>query len=292
MSDCILVTGATGFIGSHLVPALRARGHQVLTHSQRDGDIAGCRLPPGGVRHVFHLAARAFVPGSWNDPLSYYRVNVLGTVNVLEYCRNNGASLTFLSSYVYGVPQSLPVSETHPVRPSNPYSHTKILAEQACAYFHETFHVPVAVMRLFNVYGPGQAECFLVPTIIKQALSPDSHVLSVADVRPRRDYTFIDDAIDLLIRIMDRALVGTYNAGSGVSVSVADIANLVNGLLQKPKPLVSRDDFRPGEVLDVVADIRKARMDAGWTPTVPLREGLARTFTAMNISAAAECPSS
>src|SRR5580698_6385324 len=194
----ILVTGADGFIGSHLVPALLAAGYTVFAHSTPEGDIRNCSLSFEGVGHVFHLAARTFVPDSWTAPLGFYEVNVLGTVNVLEFCRACGASLTLISSYVYGPPVRLPISEGQPARAFNPYSHTKILAEETGLYYQRQFAVPVTIVRPFNVYGPGQDRRFLIPTILTQAIDPAQAAIIVTDLRPRRDYIFIADLIDLL----------------------------------------------------------------------------------------------
>ena len=110
MRETILVTGAEGFIGRHLVPALEEHGHYVERHGHKDGDIVHATLSYGDVTHVFHLAGKTFVPESWTNPFSFYETNVLGTVNVLEFCRRQQASLTLVSSYVYGAPQQLPVS--------------------------------------------------------------------------------------------------------------------------------------------------------------------------------------
>src|SRR5215471_843565 len=110
MADRVLVTGASGFVGTHMVAELRRRGYEVIAHSHDDGDIAGDSLDFQKVRHVFHLAARTFVPDAWKDPLSFYRTNVIGMVNVLEFCRRSGASIALLSSYVYGQPKWLPIS--------------------------------------------------------------------------------------------------------------------------------------------------------------------------------------
>jgi nucleoside-diphosphate-sugar epimerase len=277
-SKSVLVTGAGGFIGSHLVKALRAAGHAVLTHSTRQGDIKNCRLSFQGVGHVFHLAARTFVPDSWSAAMSFYEVNLLGTVNVLEFCRAQGASMTLLSSYVYGPPARLPISEDEPLSAFNPYSHTKILAEETALYYQRQFGVPVTIVRPFNVYGPGQDRRFLIPKILTQAIDPTQTAIIVADLRPRRDYLFVADLIDLLVRTAFRREGGIFNAGSGSSWGVGEVIALVNGLLPAPKPFRNEGALRPDEVNDVIADISRARLEFGWAPRVTLRDGLRETF--------------
>src|ERR1700730_9329199 len=122
-NNSVLVTSASGIIGTHLMKAFRAAGPLVFTHSTVQGEIANCGITFEGVGHVFHLAARTFVPDSWSAPLSFYEANLLGTVNVLEFCRAQAASVTLMSSYVYGPPARLPISEIEPLRAFNPYSH-------------------------------------------------------------------------------------------------------------------------------------------------------------------------
>jgi nucleoside-diphosphate-sugar epimerase len=274
----VLVTGASGFIGSRLVDALRAMGYVVLTHSRRQGDIKNCCLSFEGVGHVFHLAARTFVPDSWVTPFSFYEANLLGTVNVLEFCRAQAASVTLMSSYVYGPPARLPISEIEPLRAFNPYSHTKILAEETGLYYQRQFGVPVTIVRPFNIYGPGQDRRFLIPTILKQAVDPGQEAIVVADLRPRRDYLFVTDLVDLLTRTAFRREGGIFNAGSGSSWGVGDVIALVNGLLPTPKPVRIEGLVRPAEVNDVIADISRARLEFGWVPRVSLHDGLRDTL--------------
>lgn len=283
--DSILVTGASGFVGRHLVEALRERGEHVLTHTGQDGDLSQTELTASGVRHVYHLAAKTFVPDSWKDPRPFYSSNVLGAVGVLEYCRKNEASLTLLSSYVYGHPERLPIGEDHPLRPFNPYSHSKILAEQVARFYQSAFGVPVTIVRAFNLYGPGQPGHFLIPTLIGQALLPEGDAVIVEDADPRRDYIYISDLIDLLRRLKDGCKSGVYNAGSGVSMSVYEIANLIIELTGNRKRLLSRGIKRPDEVMDVVADISRAREEFHWAPTVTLREGLRLTIESVRQTA-------
>jgi nucleoside-diphosphate-sugar epimerase len=277
-NNSVLVTGASGFIGTHLVKALRAAGHVVFTHSTRQGDIANCGLSFEGVGHVFHLAARTFVPDSWSAPLGFYEVNLLGTVNVLEFCRACGASLTLMSSYVYGRPARLPISEDAPLQAFNPYSHTKILAEETSRYYQQQFGVPVTIIRPFNIYGPGQDRRFLISTILAQAIDPQTAAIVVADLRPRRDFIFITDLTDLLMSTVFRKEGGTFNAGSGSSWGVDEVIAIVNQLLPVPKSVQTEGQMRLEEAFNVVADISRARREFGWEPRVAFRDGLRDTL--------------
>ena len=285
MRKTVLVTGASGFIGRPLCEALEREGCTVLRHSSADGDIASCTLLGGGVEHVFHLAARTFVPDAWSAPLPFYATNVLGTVNVAEFCRRHGASLTLLSSYVYGRPQFLPMSEDHPVAAFNPYGHSKLLAEEVCRYYSRQFGIHAIIVRPFNVYGPGQSESFLIPTLVRQALDPETSEISIADDRPRRDYLFVDDLVDLLVRTMrqrdaEAFAMDVFNAGSGSSVNPRELAELILRVAGVEKPVDSRGEVRADEVLDTVADVGKAKQILGWEPRTSLAEGLRRIVQA------------
>jgi nucleoside-diphosphate-sugar epimerase len=277
MSGTVLVTGADGFIGKHLVAALESLGYSLQTHRFADGDLTRCALEYSGIAHVFHLAGKTFVPESWKDPCSFYAVNVVATANVLEFCRRAHASLTFISSYVYGPPQVIPISEDHPLQAFNPYSHSKILAEEVCRFYALHHGTPIAIVRPFNVYGPGQDARFVIPSLVRQALAEESAVIEVADLRPRRDYFYISDLIDLLVATLTYGGSGAYNAGSGVSTSIQEIGALLNGIVPRPKELVSRSEPRPNEILDVVADIRKAERELHWKPRVDIAAGLRLT---------------
>jgi nucleoside-diphosphate-sugar epimerase len=277
MSRAILVTGADGFIGKYLVAALTSSGHSVQTHSLADGDLAHCALEYTGISHVFHLAGKTFVPDSWADPCAFYTTNVVATANVLEFCRRSGASLTFISSYVYGPPRVIPITEDHPLQAFNPYAHSKVLAEEVCRFYAGQHGTPVAIVRPFNIYGPGQDGRFLIPTLVRQALAPDSDAIEVADLRPRRDFLYVSDLIDLMLATLAGGASGAYNAGSGVSTSIQEIGTILNSIVPYEKKLVSRGESRPHEILDVVADIRKAERELGWKPRVDIATGLRLT---------------
>ena len=281
MMETILVTGSDGFIGRHLVSALIRQGYTVERHTRRNGDIAHAALPYEGVTHVFHLAARTFVPESWSNPRAFYETNVLGTINVLEFCRRQRASLTLLSSYVYGQPQQLPVSEQHPLQAFNPYAHSKILAEESARYYSEQFGVTVAIVRPFNVYGPGQSDQFLIPSLVQQALSSDCDHITIQDPRPRRDYLFVTDLTDMLLSLAKQRSSDTYNAGAGQSVSIQELVDVINSFLPVRKQISSTGAARQEEVLDVVADVRKAWEHLHWKPMTSLRAGLRQMIDAI-----------
>ncbi|MGA8538523.1 MAG: GDP-mannose 4,6-dehydratase [Terriglobales bacterium] len=280
MKNEILVTGATGFLGRHLVAALESQSYAVRKHSSADGDIADCALPMENVSHVFHLAGESYVPESWQNPQAFYRTNVMGTVNVLEHCRRNQAALTLISSYVYGEPQRLPIAEDHPLAAANPYAHTKILAEHTARFYEQRFGIALTIVRPFNIYGPGQRASFLIPSIVRQVLDPSAAAVRVADLRPKRDYVYVADAVMLLLATLRPGVHGIYNLGSGRSASVAEVAELANHAAGFRKPVVSANQPRPGEILEVIADTSHAAAELGWRPNTSLPEGIAAVIAA------------
>ena len=232
------------------------------------------------VSHVFHLAGESYVPESWQNPQAFYRTNVMGTVNVLEHCRRNQAALTLISSYVYGEPQRLPIAEDHPLAAANPYAHTKILAEHTARFYEQRFGIALTIVRPFNIYGPGQRASFLIPSIVRQVLDPSAAAVRVADLRPKRDYVYVADAVMLLLATLRPGVHGIYNLGSGRSASVAEVAELANHAAGFRKPVVSANQPRPGEILEVIADTSHAAAELGWRPNTSLPEGIAAVIAA------------
>lgn len=281
MRDTVLVTGATGFIGRHLVAALASKKITIVCHSHANGDISRDPLTYSDISHVFHLAGKTFVPESWERPFEFYAVNVLGTVNVLELCRSQAASLTLISSYVYGTPAYLPIREDHPVTAWNPYCQTKLMAEDVARYYARQFGVKVAIVRPFNIYGPGQDSRFLLPSLIAQMLD-NTDEIRVADLRPKRDYLHVSDLVALLIAAFEKQAGGVFNAGSGTSVGIAELVEEIGKATGRDKPLRSEGRPREQEVLDTVADIAKARVELKWQPRVSLREGIAGMVASMS----------
>lgn len=285
MNKAILVTGATGFIGRALVASLQPQAQKVIALGSSDGDI--CK--PDTLRKwlgekvgaVVHLAGRSFVPDSWQDPGAFIAVNAGGTSRVLEFCRQTGARLVLVSGYVYGVPESLPISESAPVRPNNPYALSKSLAEAVCSFYATHCGVHATIIRPFNVYGSGQPSHFLIPKILRQVLAGTE--IEVMDLEPRRDWVYVDDVASALVAAVQHGNDGynVYNVGSGVSHSVADVIAIAQEVAKTRLAVRSLEVARLNELQDVVADIAKARRELGWQPRVGLVDGIRRTLLSM-----------
>ncbi|MFH1160879.1 MAG: NAD(P)-dependent oxidoreductase [bacterium] len=280
----ILVTGAKGFIGNHLADRLKAEGHTVFGFDVHLGDITHLDALDDYLNsqadHVFHLAGKTYVPESWENPGLFYLINVQGTNTVLEFCRKTGAALTFVSSYLYGQPKYLPIDEKHPLHPFNPYSHSKLLAEQLVTYFTETFGLRTTIFRPFNAYGPNQASHFIIPEIIGKLLDPDIPEVVVNDLRPKRDYIFVEDMIDAFLLSLS-GLPGIYNLGSGFSLSVQEIIDNVASIAGVSKPCKGLNKERPGEIFDLFADISLAKTNLGWIPATQPETGLRKCIEAI-----------
>lgn len=275
MKKRVLVTGAGGFVGSHLVPALIKEGYEAIPFNRADGDIQSAGFTHEQVSHVIHLAGLTFVPQSWEGPKEFYRVNVMGCANVLEFCRRQKCGITFASTYVYGPPQYLPIDETHPIAPNTPYNHSKYLAEQLCRFYHDAFSLDVTILRPFNIFGHGQAKHFLLPEIIGQLLDPSKKEISLMSLTPRRDYLYIADFVGALTRALEHSGgFHVYNIGSGKSFSVLEICRLAMMKAGIQKDIVSRGGERQNEVMDIVADVKKARVELGWQPEWAMDVGL------------------
>lgn len=273
----VLVTGADGFIGRHLSQALSKMGHVIFTHTISEGDITNERALDrfDDIDHVFHLAARTFVPESLKKPYEYFQTNVLGTISVLEYCRKNACNMTFMSTYVYGEPRYLPINENHPVIGLTPYHQSKISCESICEFYSRQFNVKITVLRPFNVFGKGQSTHFLIPKIIAQILDPKVKEISVMDLKPKRDYIYIDDLIKAMLLTMNPAKsYSVYNVGSGVSKSVEEVIINVQRVTGIKKAYTSSNQLRSAEVSNCVADISAIHKELGFVPEYTLTLGL------------------
>jgi UDP-glucose 4-epimerase len=230
---------------------------------------------------IIHLASKSFVPASFLDPLSFYNNNISSTLNILEKAKLDGSRIIFFSTYVYGKPSYLPIDENHVKSPLNPYTQSKVICEELCEAYHRDFGVPVTIFRPFNIYGPGQDSSFFIPTIINQ-LNGDK--IELNDSRPKRDFIYIDDVIEAVLKsiISDSNGLSIYNLGTGVSTSVADIVNMIVSLSHSKASVVFSNTIRQGEILDTVADISKTETELKWSPQIPLDKGLKATIDYFN----------
>ncbi|WP_211252167.1 NAD-dependent epimerase/dehydratase family protein [Arenimonas metalli] len=269
------MTGSGGFLGRRLVARLRANGWDVVELGRANGfDLLSDELPARAGDLVFHLAAETGVPDSWDNPARFHLVNTHGTVRVLDACRRAGASLVFVGAYIYGVPVQLPISEAHPLDPNNPYAFSKWMAEQACEWFARQYSMNVTAVRLFNVYGAGQSDRFIVPRILTQALDASAPDIRLLDLEPRRDYLYVDDAVDALLASESSGGYRLYNVGSGSSHSVQDVVDAVFAAVGSSKPVVATGEKRRNEIPDVRADCSRLHADSGWSPRFSLEAGI------------------
>lgn len=306
----VLVTGAGGFIGSHLTEELARRGAKVramVRYNSRNhwgfleetprvlapridilpGDVSDpfCMMDMvKGQQVIFHLAALIAIPYSYQAPASYAATNVTGTLNVLEACRRRGVrKLVHTStSETYGTARYTPIDEEHPMQGQSPYSASKIAADKMVESYQRSFGVPVAVVRPFNTYGPRQSARAVLPTIISQVCA-GRKTLDLGDLRPVRDFNFVSDTVEGFIAAAasPKSIGEVINIGSGRAVSIGQAARTILRLTGC-RPQVRKDSrrLRPvkSEVFKLLCDNRKARRLIGWRPLVPLEEGLTRTI--------------
>lgn len=276
----IAITGADGFVGKVLSSTLSSRGFNVFSLGRKEGDICNPEyfkaISDVGVEHIFHLAGKWFIPESWVNPSEYYRVNVLGAQNVLEFCRHSNAAMTFLSSTsIYGNNLDLPVSENHHVDPNNPYAHSKLLAEDLCKFYSKNFNVKSQIIRAFNIYGPGQKENALIPLIIKQIRRQE--VIKVQSLSPRRDMVYVQDLVEALVLCLKCELdFAVMNIGSGYSLSVKEIIEFVQSAFHTNYAVESTEAYRKNEIMDIYANIDLSRKLLGWTPKTTFYDGICK----------------
>lgn len=270
MQKKVLITGHLGFIGQALVKRLQSSHQDFVGLSRSQGfDIRSSSafdtVVPSQISCVVHLAGLTNVPVSWREPSEFYHTNTLGTQVVLDFCRSHSLPLIFFSSYLYGLPQYLPIDEDHPITPSNPYAQSKWFAEQLCQFYAKHYDVPVTILRPFNIYGPGQSANFLISRVLEQAQK--TNVIQVQDTAPKRDYVYLDDLIDVVMFFLSRKTHnGVYNVGSGVSYSVEDVVSLLSTCMGKELTIVSENIRRENEIMDTVADISRLQSVFSWEP--------------------------
>jgi len=307
----VLVTGADGFIGSHLAEQLVGLGAEVTALAQYNSfDACGwlddspaplraaMSVVRGDVRDphqmmdlcknqniVMHLAALIAIPFSYQAPSSYVQTNVQGTVNVLQGALKAGVSriVHTSTSEVYGTAKFTPISEDHPLQGQSPYSGSKIAADMMADSFARSFDLPVVTLRPFNTYGPRQSERAVISTVIRQALDPNCDSIRVGDLTPTRDFNFVDDTVSAFLaaaQLPDHHIGQTFNTGTGRMVSIAELVETVRRVTDSDKPVLQeahRKRPKKSEVMALMGDSTKLNEAAGWVSEVNLEEGIART---------------
>ncbi len=310
MKKKVLVTGAEGFIGSHLVERLVQLGasvramvlynsfnHHGWLESLPDDVKAHVEIVLGDVRDdvsvsnavkgteiVFHLAALIAIPYSYQAPASYVDTNIKGTLNILQAVREHGVArmVHTSTSETYGTAHYVPIDEEHPLQGQSPYSASKIGADMMALSYFLSFGTPVAVIRPFNTYGPRQSARAVIPTIISQLLAGYTE-LKLGSLEPTRDLNFVKDTVEGFIKVAEspKALGTVINIGAGKEISVGDLAQKIIALTgQRATIIADSQRKRPegSEVFRLCADTRKAFDLTGWQPTYSLDQGLLETI--------------
>ncbi|WP_328675071.1 SDR family NAD(P)-dependent oxidoreductase [Streptomyces sp. NBC_00343] len=309
--ETVAVTGAEGFIGSHLVEALVASGHRVRAMAQYNSFssygwletlpqdvmdsvevVLGDVRDAGSVQHlltgteaVYHLAALIAIPYSYQAPHSYVATNVTGTLNVLEAVRRLDIPrmVHTSTSETYGTAQTVPITEDHPINTQSPYAASKAGGDRLADSYHASFGTQVVTLRPFNTFGPRQSMRAVIPTVIGQVAAGE-RTIALGDLRPTRDFMFVKDTAQAFLAVGTapaEAVVGrTFNAGTGGEISVGDLVTLVGKLMGAE--LEVREDaqrIRPAasEVMRLVCDASRLRAATGWVPAHSLQEGVEQT---------------
>jgi len=308
MANKIFVTGADGFIGSHLVEALIQQGYSVRPfvfynsfnswgwldtlsfEIKRELDVfAGDVRDPFGVKKamegcdlVLHLAALIAIPYSYHSPATYVSTNIQGTLNVVQAARELGVDKVVhtSTSEVYGTARFVPITEEHPLQGQSPYSASKIGADQLAMSYYHSFDLPVAIIRPFNTYGPRQSARAIIPTVITQLLAGKT-TLQLGALDPTRDFNFVLDTVQGFIRVMESdATVGeVVNIGSNFEISMGETVEMISEIMEKDVTVTTDNQrLRPkkSEVERLWADNGKMKRITGWQPVYGSKDGLRR----------------
>jgi NAD dependent epimerase/dehydratase len=303
----VLVTGADGFIGSHLTEALLNEGHQVRALAQYNsfnywgwledieptdnldvvtGDVRDpnyCREICKDIDVVFHLAALIAIPYSYVAPDSYVDTNVKGTLNICQAARDLGVKRVLLTSTseVYGTARYVPIDEKHPLQPQSPYSASKIGADTIAMSFYNAFKLPITIVRPFNTYGPRQSARAVIPTIISQ-IAGGMKEIKLGDLTPTRDFNYVEDTCRGFIELAncDQAIGETVNIGSNFEISIKDTLDLIKDIMRSDVRFITDEQrIRPdnSEVFRLWCDNTKIRSLTGFEPRFSIQQGLEKT---------------
>ncbi len=302
----VLVTGAEGFIGSHLVERLlkeRAKVRAFVLYNSFNswgwldtfpknklkkieiflGDVRDYNSVYNAIKDVdviFNLAALIGIPFSYYSQETYVDTNIKGTLNILRAARQLKTEkiIHTSTSEVYGTAQYIPMDENHPVSPQSPYAATKASADYLTLSFYRSFGLPVTILRPFNTFGPRQSARAIIPTIIIQILSKRK-IIEIGNLKPSRDFTYVSDIVDAFLKIAEAKHTegNVYNVGSGRDISVKELVNIIGRVLgKKIKIIQNKSRFRPenSEVIRLVCEFKKINSICGWHPKISLEKGI------------------
>ena len=304
----VLITGADGFIGSHLTEMLVAKGYNVKALSQYNsfnnwgwleyinyknnieifsGDIRDfnfCKSITRDVDMIFHLAALIAIPFSYIAPDSYVETNIKGTLNICQAAKENGISrlIHTSTSEVYGTAQYVPIDEKHPLQPQAPYSATKISADAMAMSFYNSFNLPVTIARPFNTYGPRQSARAIIPTIITQ-IATGKKEIKLGDTSPTRDFNYVEDCCRAFIMLAEseKTIGETINIGSNSEISIGETLKMIKELMASEVSFVNdkqRNRPKKSEVFRLWCDNKKINELVGYKPKINIQDGLKKTI--------------
>ena len=306
----VLVTGAGGFIGSHLAEELVRQGEDVrafVRYNSRDerglleelpkdiqnqievvpGDLKdpdGVKKAVQGCHKIFHLGALIAIPYSYVHPFDFIQTNVVGTAHLLNACLNHETLDRIVltsTSEVYGTAQYIPIDEKHPLQAQSPYAASKIAADKLAESYHLSFGLPIATIRPFNTFGPRQSLRAIIPTIISQAI--DGKGIRLGNLKPRRDFLFVRDTVQGFVQVgrCEEAVGKVINIGAGADISIEELVKKILDQMGKGMEIEVEDRrIRPekSEVMQLLSDTRLAKELFGWAPRYPLEDGLKETI--------------
>ena len=271
----ILITGSKGFVGKNLIRYLKNYSFQIIETKDTSFDL---KLNESWKKiekcdYLIHLAGKSFVPKSWEEPGRFIENNILLITNALEYCRVNKTKLIFLSSYLYGNCKKLPIKENAPIEATNPYALSKLLSEKLCYFYKNNFQVNNIILRVFNLYGPGQPKEYLLSKITNQVRN--EKIIKVDNLSPKRDYVYIDDLCSAIVKAINyKGNEHIFNIGSGKSYSVKEVIEFIQNIYGTSLNIDEKKLIRKNEILNTIADIKLAKKELEWSPIYELKEGL------------------
>jgi len=304
MKQKVLITGGTGFIGSHLAEYLVKKNFKVSIFDRynpnyslgnlknsifkskinfifgdiRDYDSTNSAIKKNDI--IIHLAALIGIPYSYNSPLAYVKTNIEGTYNVLESVKNNKKKKTIITSTseVYGSARYTPIDENHPLNPQSPYSASKIAADNLALSYYYSFKTPVMIIRPFNTFGPRQSERAIIPTIINQILRSKDGSISLGNLYPKREFNFVEDVCNAYFKAIKKNKFGeVINIGNGHEISILELAKLISKIMNKKIKIKNISNRKRGTVSEIdllKSDFNKAKNLLNWKPNYLGRKGL------------------